>query len=263
MYRFSNKTVLVTGASSGIGRQTALDLSSKGARLLLCARRENLLQELADQIKSSGNHAEIIPCDLTIQESRDKLIGKVTSLCGCPDVIINNAGYGNYRSFADESPADIARMMELNYMAAAHIMSAFINPMLQRRSGVIVNVSSGAGKVAIPFMASYCATKFALCALTEAVSYEIRGSGVTIHLINPGPVKTEFFNAGVWEGDHPVKLASAEQVSRTIQDAIHKNRLISYVPPKRGLMVYAYNLLDPLARKIMIRKVKRHKRSTA
>ena len=251
MKSFQDKLILITGASSGIGRKTAEDLASQGARLLLVARRREKLAALAERIADSGAGAQALPCDLADRTSRESLIAEITSQYGTPDILINNAGYGNYRLFIRETPSEIDRMMEVNYSAAAHLMSAFLPAMIERGSGAVVNVSSGAGKVAIPQMAIYCATKFALCALTEAVSYELEGTGVTIHLINPGPVETEFFTAGVWEGSRNQKKASPAQVSHSIQKAILTNRLISYVPPKRGLMVYAFNLLGPLGRRVM------------
>ena len=251
MKSFQDKLTLITGASSGIGRKTAEDLAALGTRLLLVARRGDELNALAAQISHSGGWAQALPCDLANRTSREKLIDEIISQHGAPDILINNAGYGNYRLFIKETPAEIDRMMEVNYNTAAHLMSAFLPAMIDRGSGAVVNVSSGAGKVAIPSMAIYCATKFALCALTEAVDYELDGTGVTIHLVNPGPVETAFFDAGVWEGKRSQKKANPAQVSQSIQKAILENRLTSYVPPKRGLMVYAFNLLGPLGRRIM------------
>jgi short-subunit dehydrogenase len=198
-----------------------------------------------------------MPCDLADRQPRSAFIETIKQNHGIPDIIINNAGYGNYRSFLDETSDDVAQMMEVNYQAAAHLMSAFLPSMVERGSGAVVNVSSGAGKIALPFMATYCATKFALCALTEAVAYEMEGTSVTLHLVNPGPVETEFFNAGTWQGRMPERKATAAEVSKAIQDAILKNRRISYVPGKRGLMVYIFNLLGPLGRIVMRRKMRR------
>lgn len=254
MKSFVDKTVLITGASSGIGYQTALDFAEKGAHLILIARRNHLLEKLAEKIQASSRKADVIPCDLVDTPSREKLVTEITSRFGCPDVLINTAGYGNYRPFWKETSADIARMIEVNYTAAAHLMVACLPGMMERGSGAIVNVASGAGMVAVPFMGIYCAAKFALRALTEAVSYEVYGSGVTLHLVNPGPVDTDFFSAGVWEGKTHDKMATPAQVSRTIQDAILKNKPVSYVPPSRGLLVYIFNVLGPLGRWVMRRK---------
>ncbi len=254
--RFKDKLVLITGASAGIGSQTAVDFAALGARLILTARRVERLSQVVDKIRSNGGEATAYPCDLADSNARDQLIARVKEQHGIPDVIVNNAGYGNYRLFLKETYEDISRMMEVNYTAAAHLMTGFLSDMVQRGSGAVVNVSSGAGKVAMPFMASYCASKFALCALTEAVSYEMTGTSVTVHLINPGPVDTEFFDAGVWEGIPSESKAKAADVSKSIQNAIINNKLISYVPPKRGLMVYIFNLLGPVGRIMVRRKFK-------
>jgi hypothetical protein len=253
---FHNKRILITGASSGIGWRTALDFAEESARLFLTARRQDRLQKLARLIAESNGTAEIFPCDLADFNARKSLIARILERFGGLDLLVNNAGYGNFRPFLQEKPQDIARMMEVNYTAAAHLMNAFLPGMIEQGFGAVVNVSSGAGKVAIPMMALYSASKFALCALTEAVAYELEGSNVSIHLINPGPVDTEFFRAGVWQGKTPQRTASPAQVSRAIRRAVINNRLISYVPPSRGWMVYFFNLLGSAGRWVMRRKIK-------
>ncbi|MFH1862443.1 MAG: SDR family oxidoreductase [bacterium] len=254
MKSFQGKRVLITGASSGIGWQTALDFASEGAPLLLVARRQQRLLELAQEIRQKGAQAEVFVCDLSDYEARIGLIEEIKAQIGVPDVLINNAGFGNFRPFVREPFAEIVRMMRLNYEAAAHLMAAFLPEMIQRGSGAVVNISSGAGKVALPGMAAYCASKFALCALTESVYYETQNTGVSVHLINPGPVETEFFGAGVWDGRPPLKKATAQQVSEAIQKAILRNRFETYVPGLRRYIAYAFNVLKPLGRWVMVRK---------
>jgi len=253
---FLNKLVLITGASSGIGKQTALDFADQGARLLLVARRPQMLAAAADE--AAALHAEVhsLTCDLSQHDERTKLIDEVLSFHGVPDVLINNAGFGNYQLFSEEDFADVVRMMDVNYMAAAHLIHAFLPDMLKRGSGNIVNISSGAGKVAMPYMAPYSATKSALCALTESLAYELHKTGVTIHCINPGPTETEFFQAGIWKGTPRKKKASPADVSQAILQAIEENRLYSYVPSRRGLMAYVFHLLGPIGRKVLQRKVR-------
>ncbi len=254
---FKDKLVLITGASAGIGRRTAVDFAAQGANLIITARRGDLLRKTADEVQKHGREAYVLPCDLADQKDRDRFITTVKTHYGTPDILINNAGYGNYRAFLKESQGEISRMMEVNYQAPAHLMNAFLGDMVGRGSGAVVNVSSGAGRVALPYMAIYCATKFALCALTESVAYELEGTGVNIHLVNPGPVDTGFFQAGVFEGDPPTRKATAEQVSNVIREAIINNRAVSYVPRNRGIKVYLFNLLGSLG-KLMVRRKMGH-----
>lgn len=254
MDSFYGKTILITGASSGIGRRTALDFAKLGANVILTARREDLLESLVQEIKKKNVRVERFACDLSESKSRENLIALIRSSGLLPDILINNAGYGNYRPFLQETSVEITRMMEVNYTAAAHLMSAFTPAMIEKGYGAVVNIASGAGRVAVPNMAIYCATKFALHALTESFAYEMAGTGVTVHLINPGPVDTEFFRAGKWETEPPRCKASPEQVSTAIQQAILRNRLITSVPSKRGMMVYAFHLFGPFGRWIVKRK---------
>lgn len=258
---FAGKLVLITGASSGIGAAAALDFGRLGSKLILVARREDRLKEIAVRIQNAGGNAWIFPCDLSAPRAREELIADLFERNDIPDILVNNAGYGNSRPFLEETPADVARMMEVNYLAAAQLMSAFLPKMISRGSGAIVNIVSTAGRVAVPDLAAYCATKFALCALTEAVSYEIAGSGVTIHLVAPGPVETEFFSAGIWKGRIAKRKAAAREVSAAMLDAVRKNRLITYVPRRRGYLVYAFQLLAPLARWALRRRAASRKKS--
>jgi len=240
--------------SSGIGKQAALDFAARGARLFLTARRGQRLQSLVEQIHTNGGNASIHPCDLSDASQRDGLIASIRRQAEAPDILINNAGYGNFRPFTQENPEEIQRMTQVNYLAAAHLMSAFLDDMLKRGSGAVVNISSGAGRVVIPGMGIYCATKFALCALTQAAYYETFGRGVSVHLINPGPVETEFFDAGEWKGPRHQKTAKPSDVTAAIFNALESGRFEVFVPSKRGWMAYVFNLLGPLGHKVMIRK---------
>ena len=231
-----------------MGRQTARDLAAQGARLLLTARRQDRLESLVQEFRSRGVQAEALPCDLSDPWSRDRLITGLLTRKLFPDILINNAGYGNFRPFVKETPADVARVMAVNYQAASDLMSAFLPEMIRRDSGAIVNVASTAGRVAVPNLAAYGASKFALCALTEAVGYELAGSGVGVHLVNPGPIDTEFFDAGIWEGPKSRRMASASDVSKAIQNAILHQRFITTVPTSRSLLVYLFNVLGPIGR---------------
>jgi uncharacterized protein len=141
-----------------------------------------------------------------------------------------------------------------SYLAAAHLMSALLPQMIQRGSGAIVNVASSAGRVAVPKMGVYSATKFALCALTESVGYELQGTGVTMHLINPSSTDTEFFSAGVWQGQSSWKMVTAAQVSKALIHAIQHNQAITYIPKLRGVMVYVFNLLGPVGRWVLAKR---------
>ena len=192
MTSFAGKLVLITGASSGIGKQAARDFASRNARIILVARRLDRLKSLAEEIKSAGGHAQTLPCDLSDPWSRDRLISDLQTQNLIPDILINNAGYGNFRPFLQESPENIHHMTAVNYLAPAHLMSSLLPEMVRRGSGAIVNIASSAGRVAVPNMAIYCATKFAVDALNQGMRMDLLGTAVRVTSVAPGLVETEF-----------------------------------------------------------------------
>ena len=190
MTELKDKVVLVTGASSGIGWSTALAFGRRGARLVLLARRRDKLAELAQKLRALGTQALEFPCDVSDPAQAAPAVDKAVAAWGRVDVLINNAGINEHVRFAEQSLENMDRIVRTNVLGAMYVISAVLGPMLRQRRGHIINVASIAGWRGLPYMSVYCASKFALVGLTEALRAELYGSGVTLTAFCPGGVDT-------------------------------------------------------------------------
>lgn len=179
----------MTGASGGIGEAYARKLAAQGTDLVLVARSGDALERLAAELRhGSSVQCEVLPADLTT----DLGIHAVEERVGDVDLLVNNAGYGISEHLADVDPDDIEGMIRLNVLALARLTRAALPPMLARNHGAIVNVSSVAGFQPSPSFATYNATKAFVTMFTEALSLEVKGTGVRVQALCPGLTRTNF-----------------------------------------------------------------------
>jgi uncharacterized protein len=213
------KTVVVTGASSGIGRAVALELARRGANVILGARRIDRLETVAIECRALGVTATAVACDVTVPDDCRRLIAAAPAV----DVLVNNAGFAIFDAIAEAKPEELRSMMETNYFGALHCIQAVLPQMLARKSGTIVNVASIAGIMGFARMGGYGATKFALIGMTEALRDEVLSRGVRVALVCPGTTDTEFFvkaERGKMPGASRLMLAvKPVRVARAICDA--------------------------------------------
>ncbi|MBF6600228.1 MAG: SDR family oxidoreductase [Dehalococcoidia bacterium] len=192
--QLAGSTVIVTGASAGIGRETALAFARRGANVVLAARREERLQALADRLRRIGVEALVVPTDVARPQEIERLVQAALDRFGRIDVLVNNAGFGFSGTIEETTEADMRELWDVNYMGAFLATKAVLPTMRSQRRGHIVNVSSVVGKLAFPFHGAYSATKFALIGMTEALRGELEGSGVTATVVLPASTRTEFFD---------------------------------------------------------------------
>jgi short-subunit dehydrogenase len=191
---------LVTGASSGIGAAIARELADRGHGLVLVARRKDKLDELAQELRSShGVRAEAVGCDLGKAASRQRLPARIESLGLSVSVLVNNAGFATGGAFHESDPARELEQVRVLVEAVMALTSAFLPAMVQRGRGAILNVASTAGMQPLPYSAGYSAAKAYALTFSEALHHELRGSGVTVTALAPGPVSTEFWDVAGWE----------------------------------------------------------------
>ena len=189
----SASTALVTGASSGIGADIARQLAERGHGVTLVARREDRLAALAEEIESKLHvRTDVIACDLSDAASRERLVGEIRARGRAVSILINNAGFGSAGAFQDLDIDGELRMVRTNVEAVVHLCGEFIPPMIERGEGAVMNVASTAAFQPLARQSTYSASKAFVLSFTEAISSDLKGTGVTATALCPGPVKTEF-----------------------------------------------------------------------
>jgi short-subunit dehydrogenase len=240
--RIRGTVAVVTGASSGIGRVTALALAGRGATIALAARREPLLKEVATEIESRGGRAIVVPTDVTDVAALESLADTVRSEFGRCEILVNNAGIPAYRPMAETSAAEIEYVVRVNLLSVLHGTRVFLPGMLEAGRGHIVNIASLAGRHAVPCGALYAATKHALAGFSESVFYEVRDRGVRVTSVNPGFAETPGFP----KGHIPAPLVmQPERVARAVVRAIQRDAGPQISVPRVSGVLEAFRVATP------------------
>jgi len=257
----ADRRVLVTGASSGIGRELSLALARRGARLLLSARREELLKSLADECRQAAGSADYLAGDVTDAHYRAALLRHAAEQFGGLDVLVNNAGISAHGPFAKSDEAVLRRVMEVNFFAATELTRHALPLLAEGREPAIVNVGSILGHRGLPFNSEYAASKFALRGWSEALRAELAGEGIDVLLVSPGTTETELFDHLVARhGDMPwgktrglPAAVVAEQTVRALERGRHE-----IFPNWRGrALVLANRLFPGVVDRLMARLARR------
>lgn len=256
-----DRVALVTGASRGIGAAVAQQLREAGARLVLCARNEEALRAIA------GPRDLVVAGDLLDAGFRNLLVARAMEHFGRVDLLINNAGVGHYRNSIEADSEEIRALWELNFFAPLELARLVVPHMLAQsrldgagEQGMVVNVSSIAGKVTLPWFTMYSASKYALCSWTEGLRMEYLGRGIRTLAVCPGYVKTDF-QASALSGKPPEGLARSkerfaitpEACARSVLRAIRKNKRTVVTPPSNWALVLAARLLPGMVERRLAR----------
>ncbi len=189
-----NQVVIITGASSGIGLETALAFAQRKATLVLAARRKDKLDALAAGCQQQGARTLVVPTDVAVREQVDELVKRTVDAFGRVDVMVNNAGFGMNARVHEIDEQALREIFQVNFYGVWYGCRAVAPVMMAQRSGHIFNVSSVIGKRATPFNGGYSATKFAVSGLTESMRVEMMDYNVRVTLVCPGLTATEFFD---------------------------------------------------------------------
>jgi short-subunit dehydrogenase len=222
---------LVTGASSGIGREIALQLARRGALVVGVARREERLRTLVEEIQQQGGEAASVAGDLTSAEVRQSAIKTITEHFGGLDILVNNAGVGAMGRFEQADPERLGKLLEVNFVAPVEMIRLAL-PLLKRSTApIIVNVSSVLGHIAVPHCSEYCATKFALQGFSQSLRAELAAQNIDVLVVSPGTTETEFFDSVVQRTGEPAwpvrhAMPAAEVARQTVRAIVRGRREI-------------------------------------
>ncbi len=229
----ATQVVLVTGASSGIGRETVRALAKRGFRVFASARREESVDELRLEGRDAG--FEAVALDVESDASVDSAVAHITREAGGIDVLVNNAGYGFLAPIEAITPEDLRAQFETNVIGAHRVVRAVLPSMRARQGGTVVQISSVMGRVSMPLYGAYSASKFALEALSDALRLEVAPFGIRVVIIEPGPIRTEFSATAHKKADASLESARSEPyrgVIKRTQEARARSRKMSGLGPE-------------------------------
>ena len=201
------RVVAITGASSGIGRATALRLARDGAAVVICARRADRLDAVAAEIAAAGGTVLPMVADVTSAADMDRLVARGIERFGRLDVMMCNAGFGVAGAIDEVPPDQMQRLLDINYTGTYHATRAALAVFRRQQSGHIIIVSSIVGKRGVPYMGAYAATKFAQAGLAECLRAELIGTGIHVSVVFPVSTESEFFDVMANETGAPVTRA--------------------------------------------------------
>jgi NADP-dependent 3-hydroxy acid dehydrogenase YdfG len=256
----TSPTIIITGASSGIGAATARLLTNKGWRTVLAARRKEKLDALADELREAGGETLVIPTDVTDTEQIRNLVETTVDTWGQIDVLFNNAGFGRFDWLQNLDPnKDVRGQFNVNTLGVILTTQAALPHMIERQHGHVINMASVAGLVATPTYSVYAASKFAIRGFSQALRREVGVHNIDVSVIYPGGVATEFSKqAGLEKRKTGIStprflLRTADDIAESVWRVIQRPRHIVVVPWLMRYSVWMNNLVPNLVDKIITR----------
>ncbi len=258
--RLAAARMVITGASQGIGRALAVAAARKGARLVVSARSEAMLDDLATELRRMKAEVEVVKADVTLPGDRRRMLDAAVKRYGGLDILVNNAGIGATGHFIDASEDRLRKIMEVNFFALAEITRLALPLLKQGTTPLIVNISSAAGKRALPARSEYSASKYAVQGLSEALRAELVRFGIDVLTVCPGLTATNFAqnmieNKAKVPMDH-LRSMTAEQVAEATVTAMEKGKNEIILTFKAKMLVWMNRFFPKLLTRLMARKVR-------
>lgn len=234
--KLKGKVAVITGASSGIGAETAKSMARRGAIVVLMARGKEALERAAGEIRAEGGHAVVVPVDVGDPEAVHKAAQHVVSEVGTPDVLVNNAGAGRFLFIDETSAEEMESMMRVPTFAAFFVTKAFLPAMLQKGSGRILNVNTPVAFSPWPGALGYATARYALRGFSEALQADLHGTGIRVTTLYPGKVRTPYFEHNVGAEDRIPSISkiiptlTSEQTGEWIAKMAERGPREAYTP---------------------------------
>ncbi|HZY43711.1 MAG TPA: SDR family NAD(P)-dependent oxidoreductase [Anaerolineae bacterium] len=242
----AGKVIIVTGASDGIGRELALQLGARGAIVVLTARREHVLEEVATRIRAAGGQGLVVPADLCDANLIAHLVERTVQEFGRIDVLINVAGMGFYDWIEEMSSDELQRQYQTNVIGLADLIRQVVPIMKQQRSGHIINFSSYASRIAVPPLTIYASTKYAIEGLSDALRRELAPWGIRVTRVHPWAVDTKFNekaarHSGIIFPDE--RGAPVVAITEVTRETVAKRVIAAIERPRRAVYVSKWRIV--------------------
>lgn len=258
-----NKKVVITGGSSGIGKQFALDCLKAGAKVIIIAEHREKLEKAKKELSSVSESIYAVHCDISDIEQVKIMVSKCIVFLGEPDILVNNAGFAIYKTFEESSLEEIIRLLNVNLLGHMLVTNSFLPHMIKNGGGNIVNIASVAGKINITPNAVYCGAKHGIVGWSAAIKCELKRFGINVNVILPGRCETAFFDHETFQKRSHRKetedTVSVEKISQTIMKAILKNKFMTFVPKKLGFVSWSLEafavVLKPIMDRMMVSRI--------
>lgn len=231
--RLKGASVIVTGASAGIGRESAREFGRAGANVTLVARRQAQLETLAEEMANFSGRTLVSPTDVRLDEQVELMVERTVASFGRVDVLVNNAGLSLKASLSEGNIENQRYLWEVNYWGYVRCMRAVVPHMRRQRTGVVVNVSSVASRIAIPFEGTYSATKAAVASLSDSLRMELAVDGIKVITVYPGLTKTDLVENTIKEmalspTSRLLRQIPARSVAKTVVKATRRGQRETY-----------------------------------
>jgi short-subunit dehydrogenase len=256
---FTERVILITGASDGIGKRLALDLAARGAVIIGCGRSAERLGAVCSELQRTSPRSTTVQCDVGSKDEVRAMIANVLARYGVIDILINNAGIGMRQPFVETPLEVIENIMRTNYFGAVYCTREVLPSMIAKGHGQIVNISSIAGHIGTFNMSGYCASKFALNGFSESLYHELKPLGIDVSVVCPGAVRTRFNRAFAHAAPQsPGSLmTSTESVSEAVIRTIEKKRF-QVITPRSIAAISAFKRFMPGLFRILYRAYRSH-----
>jgi short-subunit dehydrogenase len=252
---FAGQVVVITGGSRGLGFAMAQEFAARGAKLVLCARDEEILREAESRLAHMRAEVLAMPCNIANQNEAEQLIREATQRFGRVDIVVNNAGTIEVGPIESQTLTDFHGAMNTMFWGMVYTTMAALPPMMERRSGRIVNITSIGGKVALPHIAPYTCAKFAAMGFSQALRSELAKNGIKVTTVVPGLMRTGSHANAVFKGDHrkeyswfslattlPISAMDAHRAARLIVDAAARGTAEIILTPQARLLTLAHGI---------------------
>ncbi len=229
-FEYRGAVAVVTGASSGIGAAIARDLASRGTTVVAAARRREMLDAVVADCRRGAPSSEAVVCDVGERGQAEALVRDARARHGRIDVLVNNAGIPMRVHASRLTAEQVERVMRINFLGAVWATLEVLPAMLERRAGHIVNISSVAGRIPSPREAAYTASKYAMSGWSEVLAADLHGTGVGVHLVNPGPIRTEIWDKIQEPAAFRGKLLPPERIADAVRACLERGTFERWFP---------------------------------